>query len=226
MLARVLSSATFRGCFPEQGGLKAQLGDRDVEVVGTVPAGASFAADGNVIMTETNFRRLVLDSRASDAALAALRLTRGANMATVRDRLTKLLSPGLRVLTHTELVQWEKRFWDQQTPIGITFAFGSLMGLIVGPGYHSPSRRSRLADRPVGQWQDHAADADWCAARGAAWTLRRSGESTRRSDRGRQGSDQAQNWVYFSRSSIAGLPDGKTERGHGAGAQPCKKRQS
>jgi putative ABC transport system permease protein len=116
----------------ERGSLKAQLGDREVEVVGTMQLGASFAADGNVVMTETNFRRLVPDSRASDAALIALRLTKGADVARVRDRLTNLLPPDVRVLTHAELVQWEKRFWDQQTPIGIIFAFGSLMGLMVG----------------------------------------------------------------------------------------------
>ena len=118
--------------FAERRGLKAQLGDREVEVAGLVQLGASFAADGNVVMTETNFRRLVPDSRASDAALIALRLTKGANVAQVRDRLTKLLPPDVQVVTHAELVQWEKNFWDQQTPIGIIFAFGSLMGLMVG----------------------------------------------------------------------------------------------
>ena len=116
----------------ERSGLKAQLGDREVEIVGTVQLGASFAADGNVVMTETNFRRLVPGTRASDAALIALRLAPGADVAQVRDRLSKLLPPDVQVVTHAELVQWERRFWDQQTPIGIIFAFGSLMGLMVG----------------------------------------------------------------------------------------------
>jgi len=116
----------------ERGSLKAQLGDRQVEVVGTVQLGASFAADGNVVMTETNFRRLIPESRASDAALIALRLTRGADVAQVHNRLTKLLPPDVKVVTHAELVEWERRYWDQQTPIGIIFAFGSLMGLMVG----------------------------------------------------------------------------------------------
>jgi len=112
--------------------LKAQLDGREVEVVGTVQLGASFAADGNVVMTETNFRRLVPDTKASDAALIALRLAPGADVALVRDRLSKLLPPDVQIVTHGELVEWERRFWDQQTPIGIIFAFGSLMGLIVG----------------------------------------------------------------------------------------------
>jgi putative ABC transport system permease protein len=38
----------------------------------------------------------------------------------------------VKVLTHAELVQWERNYWEQTTPIGFIFAFGSVMGLIVG----------------------------------------------------------------------------------------------
>ncbi len=127
-----LEFGDIRRLLAEHGSLKAQLGDREVDVVGTVQLGASFGADGNVVMSETNFRRLVPESRASNAALIALRLTKGADAAQVRNRLSKLLPPDVQVVTHAELVQWEKRYWDETTPIGVIFAFGSLMGLMVG----------------------------------------------------------------------------------------------
>jgi putative ABC transport system permease protein len=36
------------------------------------------------------------------------------------------------VLSQPELVAWERRYWEEATPIGFIFAFGSLMGLVVG----------------------------------------------------------------------------------------------
>ncbi|HVC61183.1 MAG TPA: ABC transporter permease DevC [Acetobacteraceae bacterium] len=121
-----------RRLMAEHGSLKAQLGDHAVEVVGTVRLGASFGADGNVVMSASNFRRLVPESRQSDAALIALRLKKGADVRQVRNRLSTLLPPDVRVVTHAGLVQWEKRYWDKTTPIGVIFAFGSVMGLMVG----------------------------------------------------------------------------------------------
>ena len=36
------------------------------------------------------------------------------------------------MLSQAELVAWERRYWEEATPIGFIFAFGSLMGLVVG----------------------------------------------------------------------------------------------
>ncbi|MCQ4159716.1 ABC transporter permease DevC [Roseomonas sp. GC11] len=112
--------------------LPVQIANRRVEVVGLVEIGPSFGADGNVLLSETNFRRLVADRPASHTDLVALRLRPGAQPAAVRDRLAALLPADVAVLTYPELVAWELRYWETATPIGFIFAFGSLMGLIVG----------------------------------------------------------------------------------------------
>jgi len=109
-----------------------EIGGREMEIVGLIELGASFGADGNVVMSETNFRRIVKDRPASKADLAALRLRPGADVAAVQARLRALLPGDVRVVTHPELVQWERDYWQTRTPIGFIFAFGSLMGLIVG----------------------------------------------------------------------------------------------
>ena len=116
----------------ERGSVNAQLGNREVTAVGTVKLGASFGDDGNVVTSAANFQRLVPGSRAADAALIALRLTKDADVAQVRSRLSALLPPDVQVVTHAELVQREMDFWNQTTPIGVIFAFGSVMGLMVG----------------------------------------------------------------------------------------------
>jgi putative ABC transport system permease protein len=118
--------------FAERGPFVVQIANREVEIVGIVELGASFGADGNAVLNETNFRRLVKERKASNTDLVALRLVPGADIAAVQARLIALLPPDVKVLTHAELVQWERNYWEQTTPIGFIFAFGSLMGLIVG----------------------------------------------------------------------------------------------
>ncbi|MGE0222365.1 MAG: ABC transporter permease DevC [Acetobacteraceae bacterium] len=118
--------------FAERGPFNVQIANREVEIVGIVSLGASFGADGNAVMSEVNFLRLVKERQASNTDLVALRLHPGADPLAVQARLKALLPPDVTVLTHAQLVQWERDYWENTTPIGFIFAFGSLMGLIVG----------------------------------------------------------------------------------------------
>ena len=121
-----------KGLLARNGTLKVQLGNHEVQVVGTVRLGASFGADGNVVMSESTFRRAVPSTRASDPSVLALRLKSGADPLQVRDELTRLLPADVAVVTHAQLVQREHEYWDATTPIGVIFAFGSLLGIVVG----------------------------------------------------------------------------------------------
>lgn len=118
--------------FAERGPFEVQVGNRMVEVAGLVSIGPSFGADGNLVMNEVNFRRMVRDRQASNTDLVAIRLQPGADVAAAQRRLRALLPPDVAVLTHAELVAHERRYWETATPIGFIFAFGSVMGLIVG----------------------------------------------------------------------------------------------
>jgi putative ABC transport system permease protein len=117
--------------FAERGPFDVQLGTRRMELVGVVEIGPSFGADGNVVMSETNFRRIV-ERQASNTDLVALKLRDGADPVAVRDRLRALLPGDVSVMTHAELVAHERAYWENGTPIGFIFVFGSLMGLVVG----------------------------------------------------------------------------------------------
>ncbi len=117
--------------FAERGSFDVQLGGRRMELVGLVEIGPSFGADGNVVMSETNFRRVV-ERGAANTDLVAIRLRAGADRAAVRERLRALLPGDVLVLTHAELVAHERAYWENGTPIGFIFVFGSLMGLVVG----------------------------------------------------------------------------------------------
>jgi putative ABC transport system permease protein len=120
------------GLLARDGVVGAELGNRMVEVVGTVKLGASFTADGSVVMNEASMRRVVPGMRASDASLVALQLRPGADPRVVRDQVAKLLPHDVDVVTRAQLMQREQVYWDAATPIGVIFLFGTLMGLTVG----------------------------------------------------------------------------------------------
>jgi putative ABC transport system permease protein len=117
--------------FNRDGPFQVQVGNRDMRMVGLVDIGASFGADGNAVTSELNFRRIIgRDPAMTD--LVTIRLQPGADIAATQQRLRALLPPDVMVMTYDELVAHERDYWDNATPIGFIFAFGSLMGLIVG----------------------------------------------------------------------------------------------
>jgi putative ABC transport system permease protein len=115
-----------------EGPLQAEIGSRRMDVVGLVEIGPSFGADGNVVLSEVNFRRVAKDRESAAVDLVAIRLRPGADRGAVQERLRDLLPPDVMVLTQAELRAHERRYWEEATPIGFIFGFGSLMGLVVG----------------------------------------------------------------------------------------------
>ncbi|MFC7735499.1 ABC transporter permease DevC [Roseomonas sp. GCM10028921] len=118
--------------FAERGPFPAQIGNREMRVVGLVELGSSFGADGNAVLSEVNFRRAVRERPAALVDLAAIRLRPGADPLQAQAALRAVMPPDVAVLTGEELRAHERRYWEEATPIGFIFSFGSLMGLIVG----------------------------------------------------------------------------------------------
>ena len=116
----------------ERGPFEVQIGNRMMEVTGLIEIGPSFGADGNVVLSEVNFRRLIKERQVSAVDLVAIKLKPGADLEATKRRLAELLPRDVVVLSQAELVKWERDYWEQATPIGFIFAFGSLMGLVVG----------------------------------------------------------------------------------------------
>ena len=121
-----------RAMLAERGPFQAQIGNKMMEVVGLVEIGPSFGADGNVVLSEVNFRRVVKERPFSKVDLVAIKLKPGADRDAAVARLRELLTADVMVLSQPALVRHDRDYWEKATPIGFIFAFGSLMGLIVG----------------------------------------------------------------------------------------------
>lgn len=112
--------------------VSAEINDRRVAVVSMYEVGTSFGLDGGIITSDLNFLR-ILPSRAKSAIdFGLIRLEPGQDAAAVKARIRDAIPQDVRVLTRAEFMDLEREYWNKTTPIGYIFAFGAIMGLIVG----------------------------------------------------------------------------------------------
>jgi putative ABC transport system permease protein len=109
-----------------------EINDRQVEVTGLFQMGTSFGIDGTVITSDDNWLRLFPNKPRSEIQLGLIRLKDGQDPDAVRDAMAGYLPDDVLVLTKQQFVQREKDYWNSATPIGYIFAFGAIMGFVVG----------------------------------------------------------------------------------------------
>ncbi len=109
-----------------------EVNDREITVVGLFEMGTSFGIDGTVMTSDDNWLRLFPDKPRDRIHLGLLRLVPGADPEVVRDRLRAYLPQDVLVLTKPDFVRREQAYWNSATPIGYVFAFGAIMGFVVG----------------------------------------------------------------------------------------------
>jgi putative ABC transport system permease protein len=118
--------------FRETGPFVTEVNDREVEVAGLVEIGPSFGIDGTVITSVDNWLRLFPDRPRNEIQLGLVSLKEGADPEAVRDALRDYLPGDVLVMTKQDFVARERAYWNGATPIGYIFAFGAIMGFVVG----------------------------------------------------------------------------------------------
>ena len=109
-----------------------EINDREIEVVGLFEMGTSFGIDGTVITSDDNWMRLFPSRPRNEIQLGLIRLKDGRDADKVRNAMAEYLPDDVLVLTRQQFVQREKDYWNAATPIGYIFAFGAIMGFVVG----------------------------------------------------------------------------------------------
>jgi putative ABC transport system permease protein len=112
--------------------IETEINDRDISVVGLFEIGPSFGIDGTVITSVDNWLRLFPDKPRNQIALGLITLKPGVNPDEARARLRAEIPTDVLVMTKAEFAAREKAYWNSATPIGYVFAFGAIMGLVVG----------------------------------------------------------------------------------------------
>ena len=120
------------GAFESGQPVVTEINDRETEVAGLFEMGTSFGIDGTIITSDDNWLRLFPDQPRSKIQLGLIRLQQGRDARAVRDALDDYLPADVLVLTKQQFVEREKAYWNSATPIGYIFAFGAIMGFVVG----------------------------------------------------------------------------------------------
>jgi putative ABC transport system permease protein len=109
-----------------------EIGRHMVTVAGLFEMGTSFGVDGTVITSDVNFLRMLPRRPSGLIDIGLVRLAPGAEVEPVRQALDAYLPADVEVLTKRAYIDREMAYWGQTTPIGFVFAFGAIMGIVVG----------------------------------------------------------------------------------------------
>lgn len=113
-----------------------ELLDRSLRIVGTVEIGTDFAHEGTLIISRDSFAEYFAfrgdGDPLSQVDLGLIRIRPGADPEQVARRLTAIDPRWWQVLPRQKLIAREIQFWNTQTPIGMIFLVGALMGFAVG----------------------------------------------------------------------------------------------
>jgi putative ABC transport system permease protein len=109
-----------------------ELNSKTVNVEGLFINGASFAADGNIITSDSTFLNLFNDRKPGKIELGLINLQPGSDIKRVQKQLAANLPKDVLVLTTEEFAQIEKTYWANGTAIGFIFGIGVGVGFIVG----------------------------------------------------------------------------------------------
>lgn len=120
----------------EDVGRTAEVNGRRVRIVGTFQMGTGLAAAGAMVINREGFRRITPLPHEGRASLLLVRLQSGIDPAAGRDAVAAQLTRGgyrgLEVLTASEAMWLERMRWYTETPIGLIFAMGVGLAIVVG----------------------------------------------------------------------------------------------
>ena len=105
---------------------------RKVKVGGLFTMGASFAADGNIITSDTNFLRIFPERQKGLIDVGIINLKPGANIEQAIVTLKAKLPNDVEIFNREEFIQEEISYWQTATAIGFIFTLGTAIGFVVG----------------------------------------------------------------------------------------------
>ena len=114
-----------------------ELSGRRVEMKEWIEIGTDFVYDGSVIVSDRGVEHFFPFRNGTKPPLAAVdlglvKLRDGASRTTVQEELQLILGDAVHVYEREALIRREIGFWATNTPIGIIFSIGTVMGLFVG----------------------------------------------------------------------------------------------
>lgn len=107
-----------------------EVNNKRIVVTGLFEMGASFAADGNILTSDSTFLRLFPQHLPDAIEVGLIRLSPGTSPAKVQQLMRSTLpSAGVELLTIEEFAEREHHYWATGSGIGFIFGLGVVVGL-------------------------------------------------------------------------------------------------
>jgi putative ABC transport system permease protein len=105
---------------------------RQIEIGGQFSLGTSFSADGNLIMSDRNFRRYLNPRPLDRINLGLIKLKPNADVNRTATAMRQILPPDVVVLTKQQAIDRDREFWINISSTGFIFTMGVAVSCVVG----------------------------------------------------------------------------------------------
>jgi len=112
--------------------IEPEINRRRMTLTGLIDLGASFGADGNILVSHANFLRLFPARKPGLIDVGVVKLRPGVSIESAQQNFQSMLGKEVRVLTREEFKEVELIYWRAATPIGIIFTAGTVVGFFIG----------------------------------------------------------------------------------------------
>jgi len=113
-------------------GQVAQVGQRDIRILGDYRLGTAFVELGMVVMSDLNFIRVFPGRSLDEVSIGLVNVRSGASPDAVAAQLRSKLPADVQVLTREEFAAHEQYHWVTKTSTGMIFGSGVIVAFIVG----------------------------------------------------------------------------------------------
>jgi putative ABC transport system permease protein len=105
---------------------------RQIEIGGQFSLGTSFSADGNLIMSDRNFRRYFTPRPLDRINLGLIKLQPNADLERTVAAIRQILPADVKVLTKQQAIDRDREFWINTSSTGFIFTMGVAVSCVVG----------------------------------------------------------------------------------------------
>ncbi len=118
--------------FNEKGELPTEIAGKKATIEGLVKIGPTFAADGNVLMSEATFNSIWPDASKRSYNVGVIKLKDPAKAEETAKFLSKIYPSDTVVVTKEQFITNEKDYWAVRTPIGFVIGASMAVSIFVG----------------------------------------------------------------------------------------------
>lgn len=115
----------------ENQSVRTEIAGKRATIRGLIEIGATFAADGNVLMSLPTFAQ-IWQGPQDVYSVGVLKLADGANAEAVAEYLRRIYPNDVKVMTKKEFINAEKEYWAVRTPIGFVIGASMAVAIFVG----------------------------------------------------------------------------------------------